>query len=206
MTSLVPSGKVPSTCTSSIISGTPRATSSRPSSWRPRSISSATDRPSRMNSSSCVGDQRDRLRIVQAQAAREPFLGEEAGLVQQQLVDFARRQMHRFTTSVPMDRRSTTRKYRTDSRGSRPRPARPSGRRCAAGSRRPSAELPQRAGRHRRSTGRSATAAVARAAASRQRGPAITTVLSTSKRPMRRARSPSAGERRSASSRIGRPS
>ena len=37
-----------------ISSGTPSITSARPSSWRPRSISSATERPSRMNSRICV--------------------------------------------------------------------------------------------------------------------------------------------------------
>src|SRR5712664_1123229 len=54
VTSLVPSANVPSTCTSAIISGTPSITSARPKSRRPRSISSATLRPSRISSSSCA--------------------------------------------------------------------------------------------------------------------------------------------------------
>src|SRR5216683_1059594 len=54
VTSLVPSANVPSTCTSAIISGTPSITSARPSRRRPRSISSATLLPSRMNSSNCA--------------------------------------------------------------------------------------------------------------------------------------------------------
>ena len=80
--------------------------------------------------------------------------------MQHQLVDFARRQMHRFTTSVPRDRRSATKKYRRDSRVSRPIPARPSGRRCAAGSRRPSSGAAATRRSARRSTRRSATAAM----------------------------------------------
>src|SRR5690606_806353 len=47
VTSLVPSGKVASTCTSRIMSGTPARTWSAVSTWRPLRISSATDRPSR---------------------------------------------------------------------------------------------------------------------------------------------------------------
>src|SRR5439155_975075 len=54
VTSFVPSGNVPSTCTSRIISGTPDSTWARPSMRRPRSISSARLRPSRINSRSCV--------------------------------------------------------------------------------------------------------------------------------------------------------
>src|SRR6266849_6569657 len=50
VTSLVPSGKVPSTCTSSSISGTPSITSSRPRTPSPASISSETLRPSRIPS------------------------------------------------------------------------------------------------------------------------------------------------------------
>src|SRR5690606_24616509 len=46
VTSLVPSGKVASTCTLSSISGTPSMTSSRRSTERPASISWATVRPS----------------------------------------------------------------------------------------------------------------------------------------------------------------
>src|SRR5690606_34198329 len=47
VTSFVPSGNVASTCTSSSISGTPSITSSRLSTWRPASIRSTTDVPSR---------------------------------------------------------------------------------------------------------------------------------------------------------------
>ena len=54
VTSFEPSGKVPSTCTSATISGTPSITCARPSIRRPRSISSATLRPSRMSSSNWV--------------------------------------------------------------------------------------------------------------------------------------------------------
>src|SRR5205814_7183146 len=50
VTSLVPSGNVPSICTSSIISGTPSITSFRPRMPSPASISSETLRPSRMPS------------------------------------------------------------------------------------------------------------------------------------------------------------
>src|SRR6266568_3091687 len=51
VTSLVPSGKVPSTWTSSSISGTPSITSSRLRMVRPKAISSETLRPSRIPSS-----------------------------------------------------------------------------------------------------------------------------------------------------------
>src|SRR6266849_2920573 len=51
VTSLVPSGNVPSTWISSIISGTPSMTSSRRRIVPPRSISSETERPSRIPSS-----------------------------------------------------------------------------------------------------------------------------------------------------------
>ena len=51
VTSFVPSGNVASTCTESIISGTPSSTSSRVSTDRPADISSATVRPSRAPSS-----------------------------------------------------------------------------------------------------------------------------------------------------------
>mmetsp|Transcript_9643 Transcript_9643/g.23805 ORF Transcript_9643/g.23805 Transcript_9643/m.23805 type:complete len:215 (-) Transcript_9643:661-1305(-) len=59
VTSLVPSGKVPSTCTSTSMSGTCGSTWRRPSMRRPTSISCATPRflpskPSRMSSSSCA--------------------------------------------------------------------------------------------------------------------------------------------------------
>src|SRR5882757_3304714 len=51
VTSLVPSGNVASTCTDSIISGTPSITSARVSTERPALIRSATVRPSRAPSS-----------------------------------------------------------------------------------------------------------------------------------------------------------
>ena len=63
----------------------------RPRNWRPRFINSATLLPSRMNSSNCVGDERDGFGMIQAQAAREAFLREKTGVVQHQFVDFARR-------------------------------------------------------------------------------------------------------------------
>ncbi len=51
VTSFVPSGNVPSTCTESIISGTPRMTCSGASTVRPLSMRSLTVRPSRAPSS-----------------------------------------------------------------------------------------------------------------------------------------------------------
>src|SRR5690606_11589861 len=53
VTSLVPSGKVASTCTESSISATPSSTSSLLSTFRPLDMSSLTVRPSRAPSSTC---------------------------------------------------------------------------------------------------------------------------------------------------------
>jgi hypothetical protein len=40
------------------------------------------------------GDQRDRFRVIEPKATREPLLREESGLVEEQLVDFLRAQAH----------------------------------------------------------------------------------------------------------------
>src|SRR5687767_3358005 len=45
-------------------------------------------------------DQRHRLRMVQPDPAREPLLREKASLMEHQLVDFTRCQMHSLTTSA----------------------------------------------------------------------------------------------------------
>ena len=50
-------------------------------------------------------NQRDRFRIVQANAACESFLRQIAGLMKGQLVELLRREMHQFTTSCSRDRR-----------------------------------------------------------------------------------------------------
>src|SRR5471030_669072 len=43
------------------------------------------------------GQERHRLRIVEAQTAGEPLLREEAGAVQQELVEIMRREVHRVS-------------------------------------------------------------------------------------------------------------
>ena len=64
MTSLVPSGNVPSTCTSVIIAGTPAITWLRPRNWRPRFINSATLLAVADEFQQLGGDQRDGFGMV----------------------------------------------------------------------------------------------------------------------------------------------
>ena len=82
MTSLVPSGNVPSTCTSSIISGTPSITCGA-AEQLPAEVHQLGDRAAVADElEELRRDQRDRLGVVQPQAARQALLREEAGLVE----------------------------------------------------------------------------------------------------------------------------
>ena len=80
-------------------------TSARPSSWRPE-IHQLGDRAAVADELHHLrADQRHRLGIIQAQAAREPLLREIARLMQRELVELVRCQMHEVTISYSRDRR-----------------------------------------------------------------------------------------------------
>jgi hypothetical protein len=74
VTSLVPSGNVASTWTSWIISATPSMTWLAFSTFAPSRISEATVLPSRAPSTTKVGNQRDRLGMIELHAALQVFL------------------------------------------------------------------------------------------------------------------------------------
>ena len=94
VTSLVPSGNVPSIWISGIISGTPSITASTA-----RIVDAEAHD---LGDRSAVADQledlrrdqRDRFGMIQFEAARAALSRELAGGKNQQLVDFARSQMH----------------------------------------------------------------------------------------------------------------
>ena len=97
VTSLLPSGNVPSTCTSTIISATPV-----------HDVGAAEQLAAQVHQlgdGAAVADelhhlradQRDRLGVIQAKPARQPFLREIAGLMERELVELVRCQMHEVT-------------------------------------------------------------------------------------------------------------
>ena len=78
VTSLVPSGKVASTCTSWIISATPSMTCARVITCAPADIRSATAAAVAGAFDDEIADQRDRLGVVELDAALEPPPGDHA--------------------------------------------------------------------------------------------------------------------------------
>ena len=121
VTSLVPSGKVASTWTSWIISAMPSITWSRGEDVRAglhqlgdgAAVARALDDE--------VGDQRDRLGMVELDAALEPPARHHRGHGDQQLVLLARRQVHAASLSISQQPRQRRRRAAPPARATRSR-------------------------------------------------------------------------------------
>ena len=94
VTSLVPSGNVASTCTSGIISGTPSMTSARDKQFRAEAHQLGYGATITGALQDGRADVRDRLRIVELQTARLAAFGEQPRREDEELVLFARRELH----------------------------------------------------------------------------------------------------------------
>ena len=94
MTSFVPSGNVASTWISGIISGTPSITWSRDEQRRAVAHQLGDGAAVARAFDDRRATVRDRLGIVELDAAREPALGEQRRGEEQQLVFFSRREFH----------------------------------------------------------------------------------------------------------------
>ena len=132
-------------------------------------------------------DQRHGFGIVQPNAAREPLLREIAGLMQCELVELVRCQMHEVTIFCSRDRRLRAATERRDASEAHARPVRRWSRPCAPTRRHREAMRPTRQDPLREESEIAKHAFTISAAAAATSGPVMTAVNNTSTRPIRSA-------------------